>query len=87
MPEVDIDGTYTQSFQIKKYNFFISNIILHTSVSIIISLMDADNRTLHTIQKQIEGEEYSAWGNDDGYLEKIVDKIVKEFLNIVEEGK
>ena len=82
MPIVDIDGVFTQTFQIKKYNFYVCNIQLHTSINLVISLMDADNREVHRIEKLIEGEEYDAWGTDDSYLEDIADKYVKEFLNI-----
>jgi uncharacterized HAD superfamily protein len=82
MPIVDIDGVFTQTFQIKKYNFYVCNIQLHTSITLVISLQDADDRDIHTIHKIIEGEEYDAWGTDDSYLEGLADKYVKEFLNI-----
>jgi hypothetical protein len=82
MPEVDIEGTYTKNFEIKKYNFCICNLVLHTSVNIVIWFYDIDNREVHRLDKIIEGEEYNAWGEDDSYLEELVDKIVKEFLNI-----
>ena len=84
MPVVDIDGVFTQTFPIKKYNFLLCNLELHKSITLIIYLLDADGNQVHTIQKKIEGEEYDAWGLDDSYLEGLVDKIVKEFLNIAE---
>lgn len=84
MPEIDIDGVFTQTFPIKKYNYILCNLVLHKSITIVIYLLDADNREVHTIQKLIEGEEYDAWGLDDSYLEGLVDNIVKEFLNIAE---
>ena len=83
MSIVEIDGVYTQSFQIKKYNFFVCNIVLHKSITMIICLMDIDGREVHSIEKQIEGEEYDTWGTDDTYLEGIADTHVKQFLNLV----
>ena len=79
----EIDGVYTQSFQIKKYNFFVCNIVLHKSITMIIRLMEEDGREVHSIEKQIEGEENDAWGTDDTYLEGIADTYVKQFLNLV----
>ena len=83
MPEIEIDGVFTQTFQVKKYNFSLFNHLLHKSVYLSILLFDANGSTVHSITKLIEGEEYSAWGTDDSYLEEIVDKIVKEFLGLV----
>jgi hypothetical protein len=80
MPEIEIDGVFTQTFQIKKYKFFVCNPQLHKSITLVIGLMDTDNRTVHTIQREIEGEEYDKWGVDDSYLEGLADKYVKEFL-------
>lgn len=84
MSEFEIDGVYTltQTFQIKKYRFIITDFVLHTSVTMIIFLMDADNNEVHRIFKQIEGEEYDAWGLDDSYLDKIAEEEVKKVLNI-----
>ena len=45
-----------------------------------IFLTDASNNEVHTIQKQIEGEEYDAWGTDDSYLDKIAEEEVKGLL-------
>jgi hypothetical protein len=81
--EIDIDGVFTQTFQVKKYKFYLYNQVLHKSVILDICLMDAQGNMVHNISKLIEGEEYSAWGTDDSYLEGIVDKIVKEFLGLV----
>jgi hypothetical protein len=83
MPQIyGIDGVYTPIFQVKKYEFFVVEVVLHTSVSIVIVLRDAVDNEIHKIVKKIEGDEYNAWGTDDSYLEDIVDKVVKEFLNI-----
>jgi hypothetical protein len=84
MSEIEIDGVFTQTFQIKKYKFFVCNPQLHKSITLVIGLMDTDNREVHTIQREIEGEEYDAWGLDDSYLERLADKYVKKFLNIAE---
>ena len=82
MTEFEIDGVFTQTFPIKKYKFFLFNLQLHKSITIVIRFMDIDNTEVHTIQKIIEGEEYDAWGLDDSYLEGLADKYAKEFLNI-----
>lgn len=82
MSDFDIDGVYTQSFQIKKYRYIVTNLVLHTSITMVILLIDADNTEVHRIFKQIEGEEYDAWGTDDSYLDKIAEEEVKKILNI-----
>ena len=51
----------------------------------VIHIMDADGREVHSIEKEIEGEEYNMWGLDDSYLEGIADTYVKQFLNLVAE--
>jgi hypothetical protein len=83
MPEFEIDGVFTQTFPIKKYNFLVCNIQLHTSITLVIRLMDTDNRTVHTIQREIEGDEYDKWGFDDSYLDKIAEAEVNKVLNLV----
>ncbi len=65
MSDIEIDGVYTQSFQIKKYRYILTNFILHTSVIMMIFLTDVSNNEVYKIFKQIEGEEYDAWGTDD----------------------
>ena len=80
MSEFDIDGVYTQTFQIKKYRFSLTNLVLHTSVTMVILLINADNNEVHRIFKLIEGEEYDAWGLDDSYLDKIAEDEVKGLL-------
>ena len=80
MSDFDIDGVYTQSFQIKKYRYMVTNLVLHTSVTMVILLIDADNNEVHRIFKLIEGEEYDAWGTDDSYLDKIAEEEVKALL-------
>tara|TARA_R110000772_G_scaffold119225_1_gene225203 strand:- start:193 stop:477 length:285 start_codon:yes stop_codon:yes gene_type:complete len=68
----DIDFEFCKIQRIKKYNVFFCNLILHTSITLIITLFDESGRQIHSIQKLIEGEEYEAWGLDDFYLDEIV---------------
>lgn len=82
-PEFEIDGVFTQSFQIKKYYFVVGNIQLHKSITLHIYLLDADNNSVHTIHKVIEGDEYDKWGFDDSYLDKIAEAEVNKVLNLV----
>jgi len=82
MSEFDIDGVYTKSFQIKKYRISLTNFVLHTSVTMVILFIDADNIPVYSLDKLIEGEEYDAWGTDDSYLDKIAEEEVKKVLNI-----
>lgn len=78
MSSVDIDFEFVQTHRIKKYIYFFCNMILHTSITLVITLFDESGRQIHSIQKQIEGEEYELWGLDDSYLEKIVDIEIKK---------
>jgi len=78
---MDIDGVFTQTFHIKKYSYNLVNHYLHKSITVTIYLLDMNGNAVHTISKVIEGEEYSAWGTDDRYLEGIIDKVAKEYLN------
>ena len=80
MSDFDIDGVYTQSFQIKKYRYIITNFVLHTSVTMVILFIDVNNIPVYSLDKLIEGEEYDAWGLDDSYLDKIAEEEVKGLL-------
>jgi len=73
MSSSDIDFDFVQTHRIKRYNVFFCNLVLHTSITLIINLFDEIGNQVHSIQKQIEGEEYELWGLDDSYLEKIID--------------
>ena len=81
MSEIEIDGIFTQTFQIKKYKYFVSYLEPHKSVSLVIILLDASNNEIYRIVRLIEGEEYNNWGLDDNYLDEIVEEEVKKVLN------
>jgi hypothetical protein len=81
MSEIEIDGIFTQTFQIKKYKYLVSYLEPHKSVSLVIILLDASNNEVYRIVRLIEGEEYDNWGLDDNYLDEIVEEEVKKVLN------
>jgi len=81
MSEIEIDSIFTQTFQIKKYKYFVSYLEPHKSVSLVIILLDASNNEVYRIVRLIEGEEYNNWGLDDNYLDEIVEEEVKKVLN------
>jgi hypothetical protein len=80
MNEIDIDGILTQSFQVKKYKYFVSYLEPHKSVSLVICLFDASNNEVYRMGRLIEGEEYNNWGLHDNYLDKIVEEEVNKVL-------
>jgi hypothetical protein len=49
------------------------NLILHKEVTLFINLFNDDSQThIKSIQYKLEGDEYTQWGDDDSYIEKIV---------------
>lgn len=84
MPEVEIDADFTQTHRIVKYRYIVSNLELHSSVTLVIILVDELQNEVHRVYKKIEGTEYDAWGTDDSYLDEIADKEVKKIVSLVE---
>ena len=65
----EIVNTHT----VTKYNIEFRNLILHKEVTLFIHLFN-DSKNLHSIQYKIEGDEYTQWGDDDTYIETIVQR-------------
>jgi hypothetical protein len=62
-------NTYT----VTKYSIEFRNLILHKEVTLVINLFN-DSNFVNSIQYKIEGDEYIQWGDDDSYIESIVQR-------------
>lgn len=69
----EIVNTHT----VTKYNLEFRNLILHKEVTLFIHLFN-DSNFVHSIQYKIEGEEYNQWGDDDSYIETIVQREIQK---------
>ena len=68
---LEIVNTHTAT----KYTVEFINLILHTEVTVIIRLFNDNSHTpIKFIQYKIEGDEYTQWGDDDTYIETIVQR-------------
>jgi hypothetical protein len=54
--------------QIGKFTLTLTNFVLSTSVDLIVSLYDTENKFISTILMKLEGDDYLNWGNNDDYL-------------------
>jgi hypothetical protein len=50
------------------------NLVLHKEITLIIHLFNDQRDNLKTIQYKIEGDEYIQWGDDDSYIETIIQR-------------
>jgi len=82
MTDIEINGVYTKSLLIKKYRYFINNIQLHTSASLVIILLNENGLEVDRIFKDLVGEEYNAWSNDDSYIDDIASDEVKKYVTV-----
>jgi hypothetical protein len=60
-----------------QYTFELMNWIIHKEVSLVINFYGDDTQPLHclhTVVVKIEGDEYQQWGDDDSYIESIVQR-------------
>ena len=58
-----------------QYRVVFSDMVLHKEVTLNIHLYgESGYSVLHTIFRKIEGDEYSQWGDDDTYIESIVQR-------------
>lgn len=53
---------------ITKITIQITNIIINKSVVLLVSFYDDKDKYISTLNLNLEGEDYSNWGNDDNYL-------------------
>ena len=64
------------------YKTQLIDIVLHKEVTLLIHLFkDGIFRSPTNIQYKIEGEEYTQWGNDDTYIETIVQRELDKLRN------
>lgn len=70
---LEIVNTHT----VNKYSVEIRNFVLHKEVTLVIHLSN-DSNFVHSIQYKIEGDEYTQWGDDDSYIETIVQREIEK---------
>ena len=64
-----------------RYTFELMNWIIHKEVSLVINFYGDDIQPvhcLHTMVVKIEGDEYQQWGDDDSYIESIVQREIQK---------
>jgi hypothetical protein len=68
---------------IVRYSYYLYNLILNTQVTIIIDYYNSDGRQIYQSSILLSGEEYTAWGQDDDYINNIVLAEVDKLRNNV----
>ena len=63
---------FTKTITATKYDWVLTNVILHTSIELVIFLYDDTGEIPQQIHRLISGEEYADWGTDDSYIENII---------------
>jgi hypothetical protein len=82
---IPINGDFVQTTKIAFYRFFIGRLELYQSVTLVICLLDSSQNEVHRFTKDVDREQYAAWGTDDSYLEQIADSTVRALLtNVVD---
>jgi hypothetical protein len=62
-----------------QYRVVFSDMVLHKEVTINIHLYgESGYSVLHTIYYKVEGDEYIQWGDDDSYIESIVQREIQK---------
>ena len=70
---IAVDFDYVSTTRISHYTYVIIGLVLHTSVSVRISLYsDTDPYFSKYIDMTIEGDEYRLWGADDSYIAGLI---------------
>jgi len=71
--KIAVDFDYVSTTRISHYTYVIIGLVLHTSVSVRISLYsDTDPYFSKYIDMTIEGDEYRLWGADDSYIAGLI---------------
>lgn len=65
------------------YDYYITELVLHEKACFSIEMKSADGRIIDFIHITIEGDEYNNWGNDDNYIQGIIEKYVNDFIENV----
>jgi len=66
IPIVEVD--YSKPTVVSAIKVKIHSVVLFTSVTLIVHLLDSASKIIDVKQFVISGEEYLAWGQDDKYL-------------------
>lgn len=66
---------------IVKYSYYLYNLILNQEVTIIIDYSNSEQRQIYQSIIRLTGEQYTAWGSDDTYIENIVSAEVEKLRN------
>ena len=81
MNDLETPITFTQVVKntrvCSRYTFQLMDWIIHKEVSLVINLYGDNTQPehcLHTVVVKIEGDEYSQWGDDDTYIESIIQR-------------
>lgn len=82
MTDIEINGVYTKTLLVKKYRCFVTSINLHTSASLVILLLNDDGIEVDRLYKELVGDEYTAWGLDDTYIDEIAADEVKKYVTV-----
>ena len=72
--ETPINYTKKEQIVFTQYKVVFSDMILHKEVTLNIHLYGDSGYILHTIYYKVEGDEYQQWGDDDSYIETIVQR-------------
>jgi hypothetical protein len=65
----------TEKKTFTRYSLELTNFVLHKEVTLVVHLFnDVDNYSIKTIHYKVEGDEYIQWGDDDSYIETIVQR-------------
>ena len=62
------------------YSIAFENLMLHKGVTLVINLFNEESHT-HSIHYKIEGDEYNQWGDDDTYIESIIQRELQKLHN------
>lgn len=80
--DILINAKVVQEHTLGAYRYFVSSVFPHKSASLVIILLDTSRNEVQRLYKVIEGEEYAGWGNDDTYLDELVEKEVKKVVTV-----
>ena len=55
------------------YSIQFENLVLHKEITLVINLFNQESHS-HSAHYKIEGEEYQQWGDDDSYIDSIIQR-------------
>ena len=78
---VDFPITIIETKHVTKYRYYLYNLILNQEVTIIIDYFNNEGRNVFQTIRKLVGDEYTAWGADDSYIQNIVSAEVEKVKN------